>query len=138
MRAQKLADQGLTHSLKKAPGSKKRKKHAITENGTEPIENAAQENARTHSSKSTADKPSSVSTHSAPSGIKHAATAKLTARVLEEENEKKKRRKMLGANENLNSLFTKGASSKGDVMTSSKSSNFMSTGHTVPAAGGRK
>jgi hypothetical protein len=52
----------------------------------------------------------------------------LTARVLEEENEKKRRRKMMGANENISSLFTK---SSGEVK--SRSSDFMTRGYTMPS-----
>lgn len=124
-RAQKLSEQGLTHSLKKAPGAKKRKKHAG--NG-----DAAEDGSQSKKDQSTATSRSNTSTPtpSAPNGIKHAATAMLTARVLEEENEKKKRRKMMGMNENLSSLFTKdskdGASKNGD---------FMTRGFTLPAAG---
>ncbi|KAE8374953.1 Rtf2 RING-finger-domain-containing protein [Aspergillus bertholletiae] len=116
-RAQKLAEQGLTHSLKKAPGSKKRKKQA---NG-----DSAETEGVSRSNTST-PKPS------ASNGIKHAATAMLTARVLEEENEKKKRRKMMGLNENLDSLFTK--EPKDGKMNSA---DFMTRGFTLPA-GSRK
>ncbi|KAF5862147.1 hypothetical protein ETB97_012132 [Aspergillus alliaceus] len=121
-RAQKLAEQGLTHSLKKASGSKKRKKQANgdsaeTESGSKSKENGA---AASRSNTSTP-------TPSASNGIKHAATAMLTARVLEEENEKKKRRKMIGLNENLNSLFTK---KDKDGKTNA---DFMTRGFTLPA-----
>lgn len=57
----------------------------------------------------------------------------LTARVLDEEKEKKKRRKMLGANENLDSLFTK---SSGDGK-SKQGSDFMTRGYTIPAGARR-
>ncbi|KAB8270811.1 Rtf2 RING-finger-domain-containing protein [Aspergillus minisclerotigenes] len=116
-RAQKLAEQGLTHSLKKAPGSKKRKKQANGDSAE--TEGASRSNTST-------PKPS------ASNGIKHAATAMLTARVLEEENEKKKRRKMMGLNENLDSLFTK--DSKDGKMNNA---DFMTRGFTLPA-GSRK
>lgn len=120
-RGQKLAEQGLTHSLKKAPGSKKRKKHA---NGDES--RSAPGAGKTTTSRS------GTSTPTTNTGIKNAATAMLTARVLEEENERKKRKKMMGANENLESLFTKeskdGKKGGGD---------FMTRGFTIPAGAKR-
>lgn len=114
-RSQRLAEQGLTHSLKKAPGTKKRKKHA---NGEATAEKAAV------SEQSTAP---GRSDQSAPNGIKNAATATLTARILEEENEKKKRRKMMGGNGNLDSLFTKTNGRQ------SSNTDFMTRGFSLPA-----
>jgi hypothetical protein len=133
-RAQKLAEQGLTHSLKKAPGSKKRKKHAngdsaeteaTTEADSKPaLASYSQKDRAAASSRSNTSTP----TPSASNGIKNASTAMLTARVLEEENEKKRRRKMMGANENISSLFAK---SSGDVK--STNSDFMTRGYTMPS-----
>ncbi|KAL5337074.1 Rtf2 RING-finger-domain-containing protein [Aspergillus crustosus] len=134
-RSQRLAEQSLTHSLKKAPGSKKRKKNG---NG----DSAIISEIKTSGSNGDASKTSlpkdissansrsnaSTPTPSAPVGIKHAATAMLTARVLEEEKEKKKRRKLVAANDNLSSLFTKDAD-KGRFNT-----DFMTRGFSVPAA----
>jgi hypothetical protein len=121
-RGHKLAEQGLTHSLKKAPGSKKRKKHAAGNATDAPKTTDATDS---EASKQPAD-PKSRSNTSTPvpnntpsNGIKNAATSSLTARVLAEENEKKKRRKMMRENENINSLFSKkdGAAKGGDFMT---------------------
>lgn len=138
-RGQKLAEQGLTHSLKKAPGSKKRKKHANGDSAT-PIES----DGATGGSKPPADSQSklhngassrsntSTPTPGASNGIKNASTAKLTARVLEEENERKRRRKMMG-NENLDSLFTKDSKDG-----KPKGSDFMTRGFTIPAADARR
>lgn len=64
-------------------------------------------------------------------GIKNAATASLTARVLNEENEKKKRRKMVGLSENLDSLFTK------ENKDGKKSGDFMTRGYSIPTAARR-
>lgn len=94
-RVVKLKESGLTHALKKAPGSKKRKKEA-----TEP----AQRN-----------------TTSGSNGIKNSATASLTSKVLAEQEGRNKRRKM-AQNDNLKSLFSdKGYSAqthkRGDFMT---------------------
>ena len=120
-RAERLKEQGLTHSLKKAPGSskKKRKKaEALAEAVEGPIENV----------KGTSKPSSGVSTPS--HGIKNASTASLTARVLAEEQAKAKRRKVEG-NENLSKLFSKGP--KGPM----RDSDFMTRGHSVAAETGR-
>ena len=115
-RAEALKEQGLTHSLKKAAGSskKKRKKEVmeaeadIAANGDRPLSKPA----------------SGVSTPR--NGIKNASTASLTARVLAEEQEKAKRRK-LADNDNLKSLFASGP--KGPM----KDSDFMTRGHSTAA-----
>ncbi|RAK99717.1 uncharacterized protein BO80DRAFT_121810 [Aspergillus ibericus CBS 121593] len=134
-RGQKLAEQGLTHSLKKAPGSKKRKKNAngdAAETGATAGKESkpAASGAGSREQSATASRSNtSTPTPSASNGIKNAATALLTARVLEEENAKKKRRKMLGANDNINSLFT-----KDNKDTQAKNTDFMTRGFSLPAA----
>nr|KMM69871.1 hypothetical protein CPAG_06184 [Coccidioides posadasii RMSCC 3488] len=132
-RMQKLAGEGLTHSLKKAPGSKKRKK-----NGSDPTVakgEAVIDGTKTKDSSTPGSGP--ISRTSAPipstvSGIKNAATAMLTNRVLEEENERKKRRKQMGNSEALQSLFT--SSSKNQQ---SKDGDFMTRGFTIPSGARR-
>ncbi|PKY01280.1 DUF602-domain-containing protein [Aspergillus campestris IBT 28561] len=124
-RSQRLAEQGLTHSLKKAPGTKKRKKHANGEAKVVASEKAA-------GSGSDAQPPKEQPTagrndKNTPNGIKNAATATLTARILEEENEKKKRRKMMGGSGTLDSLF-----SKTDGREYSNT-DFMTRGFSLPA-----
>ncbi|KKK14061.1 hypothetical protein ARAM_006302 [Aspergillus rambellii] len=133
-RIQRLAEQGLAHSLKKTPGSKKRKKNgtsdAAASSETKAL-NGDTSSSSSHKEQSTANSRrsnTSTPTPSAPSGIKNAATALLTARVLEEENEKKKRRKLMGGNDNLSSLFTK-ESKDGKY----KNTDFMTRGFTLPA-----
>jgi hypothetical protein len=108
-RGAKLAEQGLTHSLKKAPGSKKRKKHAAE---GEEIKKATTASANGN-------------------GIKNVATASLTARVLSEEKEKNKKRKMMGLSDNLDSLFTK------DNKDGKKSGDFMTRGFSIPSSARR-
>lgn len=130
-RGQKLAEQGLTHSLKKAPGSKKRKKNANNDSPAEqdtPAESKSQAQSNGVTSRSNTSTPTPGASH----GIKNAATAMLTARVLEEENDRKRRRKFMG-NDNLDSLFTK---ERRDGKP--KGSDFMTRGYTIPAADGRK
>ena len=134
-RAAKLKETGLTHSLKKAPGGKKRKKHAdadaapaeekvATSNGT--AEGLA-DKRKTRVVENGAAPPQSRSGTSTPSGIKNAATASLTSRVLEEQEERNKRRK-LGLNENLKSLF----SSTGYDGQGQKGGDFMTRGFSLP------
>lgn len=130
-RSQKLAEQGLTHSLKKAPGSKKRKKHAL--NGEEGP-SVAKTTTTTKPPTSTSTSAPTISAPSNPSSsIKNAATAMLTARVLEEEDAKKKRQKIMGRSENLQSLFTSDADRK-----KHKDGDFMTRGFTIPASARRE
>lgn len=120
-RGHKLAEQGLTHSLKKAPGSKKRKKQAAAETAADGPSGTT-EAGRSNTSTSTPN--------ASGNGIKNASTATLTARVLQEQDEKKKRRKMMG-NDNLDSLFSK------DQKDGAKSGDFMTRGYSIPAAARR-
>ncbi|KAJ5120427.1 Zinc finger RING/FYVE/PHD-type [Penicillium bovifimosum] len=119
-RGHKLAEQGLTHSLKKAPGSKKRKKQASAEGAADAAEPAGSDPSKEPSdSKGRSNTSTPVPANAASNGIKNAATSSLTARVLAEEEEKKKRRKLMGRNENIDSLFSKkdGGSKNRDFMT---------------------
>ena len=103
-RVAKLREAGLTHSLKKAAGSKKRKKGAA------------------------ATEPSQEKVSSASNGIKNSATASLTSKVLAEQEERNKRRKM-AQNDNLKSLF----SDKGYSAQTHKRGDFMTRGFSIPA-----
>ena len=112
-RIQKLKEQGLTHSLKKAPGSsKKRKKNTNIEEATVGDEGL----------KAQPEKPASKP----ESNIKNQDTAALTAKVLAEQEERNKRRK-LGANDNVKSLF----SNKNGM--DEKHVDFMTRGFSIPA-----
>lgn len=106
LRAKTLKEKGLTHSLKKAGGKKKRKNGEGEEKAEEKKEKRA----------ATAD------------GIKNSATASLTAKVLAEQEERNKRRKM-ESNDNLKSLF----SSKDPKRPMGKNNDFMSRGFNIPA-----
>jgi hypothetical protein len=135
-RAAKLKAAGLTHSLKKAPGSKKRKKNAEADADAAPATTTeAKSNGEDHEVKSrTAHTPpvtqprngtSTAAGAAAPasSGIKNAATASLTSRVLEEQEERNKRRK-LEMNDNLKTLFSKTKHDTG--------ADFMTRGFSIP------
>lgn len=133
-RAAKLKEKGLTHSLKKAPGGKKRKKNAEADVPTAGASDAVQDtksvpskdrpvpNNIAHSRNGTST-PDSTTSRS----IKNASTASLTARVLDEQEERNKRRK-LGLNDNLKSLF----SSAGYNGSAQKGGDFMTRGYSLP------
>ncbi|GME38797.1 hypothetical protein GTA08_BOTSDO05200 [Neofusicoccum parvum] len=107
LRTKTLKEKGLTHSLKKA-GGKKRKKNADGE------EKAAE--AKDGEKKAKVD------------GIKNTATASLTAKVLAEQEERNKRRKMEN-NDNLKSLFA--PKEKKNPM--GKNKDFFTRGFDIPA-----
>ena len=112
-RIENLKSRGLTHSLKKAPGTgKKRKKTATVE------EAIAAEEPFGPIATTKSEKPES--------NIKNADTASLTAKVLAEQEERNKRRK-LGANDNVKSLFS---NKKG---MDEKHADFMTRGFSIPA-----
>lgn len=138
-RAAKLKEAGLTHSLKKAPGSKKRKKNAEADsaategkvpeiNGKTTVE-AFSGRTKARLAEDGSGTPQSRSGTSTPvsSGIKNAATASLTAKVLDEQEERNKRRKMV-LNDNLKSLF----SNTGYSAQTHKGGDFMTRGYSLP------
>lgn len=113
-RIEKLRALGLTHSLKKDKSSKKRKaKEAIAEEESLKIKPPK------------ASEQSGTNGTSATSGIKDTATADLTARVLKEQEEKKKRR-LMNENENIQSLYSKSNGSK------KNNADFMTRGYSIP------
>lgn len=118
IRAQNLNEQGLTHSLKKASGSgKKRKKDAAS---AKPVNSGGMQddvNTTMQAGRILA----------APQGsIRNEDTAALTAKVLAEEKDRNKKRK-LDTNDNLKSLF----SSKNGI--GEKHADFMTRGFSIPA-----
>ena len=119
-----MREQGLTHSLKKAPGSgKKRKKDkASIEIPGVKVED---ESSKVEGLLAEEDKPKATVT-----GIKNAGTASLTAKVLAEEQDRNKRRKM-GNNENLKGLFSSSTEHQ------EKQSDFMTRGYSIPAGARR-
>ena len=115
-RIHRLKAQGLTHSLKKASGGgKKKRKNANVEESTKEIESSALPKGGVDSVLATAK-----------SSIKNQDTASLTAKVLAEQDERNKRRKLAG-NENVKSLF----SSKNGM--DEKHRDFMTRGFSIPA-----
>ena len=123
-RIERLKEQGLTHSLKKVPGSTKKRKKNVDNSVEETTVPQIQE-AVNNVTKPELPPPTHSAMTAPGSGIKNAATASLTAKVLAEEQEKAKRRK-LGSNDNLKSLFSTGK-------TNRKDGDFMTRGFSIPA-----
>ncbi|KAL8801906.1 MAG: hypothetical protein Q9200_006775 [Gallowayella weberi] len=121
-RLSKLQSEGLTHSLKKAAGSGKKRKKTPHTKEAEPAGATAESAGPRLGAKGTAAELST--------GIKNQGTASLTAKVLAEQDDRYKRRKM-AANENLKSLF-----SSSDGMAG-KQSDFMTRGFSIPAGAKR-
>ena len=130
-RIQTLKSHGQTHSLKKAPGAgKKRKKTATVNEATvteRPVEsNSEEKDEKPASNTKNAESKTQPKSEKPESNIKNAETASLTAKVLAEQEERNKRRK-LGANENVKSLF----SNKNGM--DEKHVDFMTRGFSIPA-----
>lgn len=120
----KLREQGLTHSLKKVQGaSKKRKKHDTAHGVSiaEAIDVGAKSSQPKHLNESAAN---------GTNGIRNAGTASLTARVLAEQEDRNKRRKIV-ENENLKGLFS---SSNGETKLHT---DFMTRGFSIPTGAKR-
>lgn len=128
-----LKSLGLTHSLKKATGSKKRKADGEPklESAGGPQAELGDKSASGDGKSKAANTPrpatpqSGTSTPLVSDGIKNASTASLTARVLEDEAARKKRRQQ---NENISSLYTK----KSDD-NARRNGDFMTRGFSIPA-----
>jgi hypothetical protein len=133
LRIKGLRERGLTHALKKAPGSKKRKKgaekeaSAITSAGTAtgdlpptPPKDSSEYD------KTASKKKEKVSVPKTSDGIKNASTAFITKKVLEEQEERNKRRK-LAQNDNVKSLF----SNRSEAPDKNKSADYMFRGFSL-------
>jgi hypothetical protein len=126
LRMKTLKEKGLTHSLKKAPGSKKRKKNGEAES----IKDTNGEETAPELVSATATKPPKATNGangSINNSIKNSSTASITAKVLAEQDERNKRRKMM-ENSNVSSLF----SSRDQSKPIGKSSDFMTRGFSIP------
>lgn len=136
-RVTKLRVAGLTHSLKKAPGGKKRKKNTESDataavDGDDVLRNVAVNGVSEKTKARNGDHASDIEhtkngTSVPKSGIKNAATASLTAKVLQEQEERNKRRKV-DQNDNLKTLF----SNSGYSAQAQKGGDFMTRGFSLP------
>jgi hypothetical protein len=130
-RIETLRSLGLSHSLKKASGNKKRKangdtKPDVSADVPKSKEKTSNGNIKAEAENGQLSAPLSGSSISkASNGIKNTATASLTARVLEEEEARSKRRR---ENDNLSSLYTKKSDGK-----DRKNTDFMTRGFSIPA-----
>jgi hypothetical protein len=122
LRIKTLREKGLTHALKKAPGSKKDKKRKHGD--ASATETSPGNGATTRSSdedKATKKEIKEKKNTTGSKGLKNSATASLTRKVLEEQEERNKRRKM-AQNENVAGLFDQnefkpGKGNSADYMT---------------------
>lgn len=131
LRIKTLKEKGLTHALKKAPGGKKKRKHADKDaNGdASEIMASAKPSSSDEDKKAKEKKENGTaksSTTAASDGIKNSATASLTRKVLEEQEERNKRRKM-AQSDNVNSLFSK----KEHKASAGNSADFMTRGFSI-------
>lgn len=119
LRAKTLQEKGLSHSLKKASGGKKRKKKdEVVEEPT----NGAKDVKTSNKKSGLRDAPETDGSIR----INNASTASLTARVLQEQEQAKKRRL---ENDNVRSLFSTRDPSK----PYEKNSDFMTRGFSMPS-----
>ncbi|KAG9192043.1 hypothetical protein G6011_10777 [Alternaria panax] len=121
LRLKTLKEKGLTHALKKALGSKKKRKHGDT-----LAENGAAKTVLSDEDKKANKGGLAKSTIVANNGIKNSATASLTRKVLEEQEERNKKRKM-AQNDNVNSLFNKTE----HKASAGNSADFMTRGFSI-------
>jgi hypothetical protein len=120
LRVKTLREKGLTHALKKAPGSKKRKKGAEKESNGEPTTKL------TDGEKKKAANGDKHTNDTNGNGIKNASTASLTQKVMKEQEERNKRRK-LAENDNVKSMFSK-SETKPDLK---RSADYMTRGFSI-------
>ena len=105
-------------------GKKRKKTTTVTER---PVEaNAEVKGETSESDIKNAESKTGAKSEKPESNIKNAETASLTAKVLAEQEERNKRRK-LGANENVKSLYTK-KTGNGETLV-----DFMTRGFSIPA-----
>ena len=122
LRMKTLQENGLTHSLKKASGGKKRKKRdEVVADGTEAVKDT-EANGTTPRNFTPA---SGVASKGDTSGINNSSTASLTAKVMAEQDVAKKRKL---DNDNVRGLFSTRDQSK----PQGKSGDFMTRGFSIP------
>ena len=90
-----LRDSGLTHSLKKEKGAGKKKRKAGDKENGNVQGDGVEDKGENHASKTSKSNKQDVA--SRVSGINNPMTASLTARVLAEQEERNKRRKLAAA-----------------------------------------
>ena len=125
LRMKTLQENGLTHSLKKASGSKKRKKRdEAAEPAINGINGVAGSDVKVSTPRS-ATPVNGVNGKAEVSAIKDSSTASLTAKVIQEREVAKKRKV---ENDNVRALF----SSKDQSKPQGQSGDFMTRGFSIP------
>lgn len=124
LRTKTLQEKGLSHSLKKASGGKKRKKRDEPTLEVVAISDKTNGVAKSEETARVSSGVKSTAPPSASNGINNASTASLTAKVMQEQ-EKSKKRKM--ENDNVRSLFSSKDQSKPDR----KNRDFMTRGFSM-------
>ncbi|KAF2500282.1 DUF602-domain-containing protein [Lophium mytilinum] len=133
LRMETLREKGLAHSLKKGAKDKKKKKHADkAASGVKVQEDLSNEEAKKTAKPAkrpspALDLPPPTKSNHASNGIRNSATASLTAKVLEEQEARNKKRKL------DKTLF----SSNDQTPSMKKSGDFMNRGFTIPAGAKR-
>ena len=129
---EKLAEKGLTHALKSAGKTRKRKKdktgagkNGDTKEGSNAIDPAAPAAQAATAGSAASDGGSGSNSNGTAGNIKSSLTAGLTNKVLEDERVKSKRRKV-EMSDNLKSLFSK------EEKTKLGKNDFMSRGYSIP------
>ncbi|CAZ81621.1 unnamed protein product [Tuber melanosporum] len=129
-RMEKLVEKGLTHALKSAGKTRKRKKDKTGKNGDTKTGGNAIDPAVPAAPAATAGTAAGGSgsggnSNSSTGSIKNTLAAGLTSKVLGDERVNKKRRKV-EMSDNLKSLFSK------EENTKLGKSDFMSRGYSIP------
>ena len=130
LRAKTLKESGLTHSLKKASGGKKRKKRdAGAEDAAETADGSKGQDRKDDPTRNSTP-VNGDATKDGPRGINNSSTASVTAKVKQDQELSKKRKT---DSENVRSLFSNRDQAKG----MGNSADFMTRGYSVGAGGKR-
>lgn len=125
LRLKTLKEKGLTHSLKKASsgGKKRKKKNEEAEAGVD-VSNGVDASGVQGSTPRSSTPLNGVNGKTHASGINNTSTASITAKVMEEQESKKRKRE----SDNVRSLF----SSKDSSKPGGRSGDFMTRGFSIP------
>ncbi|KAK3049341.1 Replication termination factor 2 [Extremus antarcticus] len=127
LRAKTVKEKGLSHSLKKAAGSKKRKKKDVEAESANDATNDVNGDVSKAGTSRTSTPVNGANGKSSTSGINNSSTASLTAKVVQEQENKKRKTE----SDIVRGLF----SSKDQSKPSGKSADFMTRGFSIPNGG---
>lgn len=131
LRAKTLRERGLTHSLKKTSGGKKRKKRdvAAAEDGTETANGSKGQDLKNEAERASTPVNGDIAKNGS-GGINNSSAASVTAKVKQDQELSKKRKT---DSENVRSLF----SNRDLAKSTGNSADFMTRGYSVGAGGKR-